>query len=121
LLIEVGLQFFGGIGIDFAATRSSRNRSDASASAGCSSPVWFAVFGGVCGGLSLFVAPTLILPGLGLRLLNLALAPVLAGGLSYLVAANVWKAGKDRPIQHFWRAFWFALAFGAVRFGYAHH
>src|SRR5437016_4165301 len=89
LLIEVGLQFFGGLGLDLAATRNTRNRSDADAPSGCSGPALFALFGAICGGLSLLVAPTLILPNLGLRLLNLALAPVLAGGLSYLVAANI--------------------------------
>lgn len=117
ILIEVGLQMVGGLGIDWATTR--RREDGTVVEEGCSAPAWFAVYGGVCGGLSLLVAPNLVLPTLPLRLLNLALAPVLAGGLSYLVAAKVWNAGREHPRRHFWRAFWFALAFGLVRFAYA--
>jgi hypothetical protein len=117
ILIEVGIQFLGGLGFDLATTRY---RADGTTEDGCSGPVLFAVLGGACGGLSLLAFPNLILPTLGLRVANLVLAPLAAGGLSYLVAANIWPAGKQHPVRHFWRAFWFALAFGLVRFAYAH-
>ncbi len=120
VLIEVGLQLLGGLGVDWATTRREGSLEE-----GCSGPGWFALFGGLCGGLSLVFVPNLLLPNLTLRLLNLALAPLLAGWLSYLVAANLWatrrnRSAPGRPRQHFWRGFWFALAFGAVRFAYAH-
>ena len=122
LVLEVGLQIFGSIGFDFA-TESRRRKGEhgtVDESDGCGWLVAFAVFGGICGGLSLIFAPKLILPGLGLRLANLALAPLAAGALSYLVAAHVWAARGQSPRHHFWRGFCFALAFGLVRFAYAH-
>jgi hypothetical protein len=122
LALEVGLQLFGSVGFDFA-TESRRTRGKRGTVEDADGSGWlfaFAVFGGVCGGLSLIFAPKLLLPGLGLRLANLAVAPLAAGGLSYLVAAHVWAARGASPRHHFWRGFWFALAFGLVRFAYAH-
>jgi hypothetical protein len=128
VLVEVGLQLFGGLGFDWAAN-STRYGSHArgrhadevvgSDPQGCSWPVAFLFFGGLCGGLSLVVVPHLLLPGLGLRLANLVISPLAAGGLSYLVAANLWSHRRAVPRQHFWRGFCFALAFGIVRFAYS--
>lgn len=87
---------------------------------GCSWLFVFAVFDGICGGLSLIFAPKLMLPSLQLRLANLVISPLVAGGLSYLVAAFVWAARGQSPRHHFWRGFCFALAFGLARFAYAH-
>ncbi len=120
LVLEVGLQIFGSLGFDFA-TESRRTRDGKSADDdGCGWLAAFAVFGGICGGLSLIFAPKLILPSIALRVANLALAPLIAGALSYLVARYVWSARGASPQHHFWRGFCFALAFGLVRFAYAH-
>lgn len=122
LLLEVGLQLFGSIGFDFATTsRRPASEQGQQESDGCGWLVLFAVFGAICGGLSLLVAPKLILPNLGLRLANLVVSPLIAGGLSYLVAAFVWSARGVTPRHHFWRGFCFALAFGLVRFACAPH
>ncbi|HJZ60245.1 MAG TPA: hypothetical protein VKE74_35205, partial [Gemmataceae bacterium] len=118
ILVEVGLQVFGGLGFDWAATRSRRNGDGVPD--GCSWPVVFLVFGGLCGGLSLLIVPKLLLPTLALRLANLIVSPLAAGGLSYLVAANLWGNRGGLPQQHFWRGFCFALAFGVIRFAYVH-
>jgi hypothetical protein len=118
ILIEVGLQMLGGAGFDYAASR--RRRESGPGGCGCSWPVFFLALGGACGGLSLLVAPNLILPGLALRIANLVVAPLLAGGLSYLIAANLWGEKSGEASEHFWRGFCFALAFGIVRFAYAH-
>src|SRR5205823_6727789 len=100
---------------------SDKRRADGKADGdGCGWLVLFAVIGGVCGGISLVLVPKLLLPSLGLRVLNLVLAPIAAGGMSYLVARHAWAAGGYGPRHHFWRGFWFALAFGLVRFAYAH-
>lgn len=122
LVLEVGLQIFGSIGFDFA-TESRRSRGkdgETEEHDGCGWLVAFAVFGAICGGISLVFAPKLMLPNLGLRVTNLVVAPLVAGGLSYLVARHVWAARGQSPPHHFWRGFWFALAFGLVRFAYAH-
>ena len=122
LVLEVGLQIFGSIGFDFAteSRRTKGKHGQVADDDGCGWLFTFAVFGGICGGLSLIFAPKLILPSLGLRLANLLAAPLLAGGLSYLVAAHIWAARGQSPRHHFWRGFCFALAFGLVRFAYAH-
>jgi hypothetical protein len=120
LVLEVGLQLFGSIGFDFATeSRRSRKGGEVQDHDGCGWLVAFAVFGGICGGLSLIFAPKLLLPNVGLRIANLIVAPLLAGGVSYLVARNVWAARGQSPQHHFWRGFWFALLFGLVRFVYA--
>ena len=122
LVLEVGLQIFGSLGFDFA-TESQRTKGEhgqVKDNDGCGWLAAFAVFGGICGGLSLVFAPKLMLATLGLRLANLVAAPLVAGGVSYLVAAYIWSARGQSPRHHFWRGFCFALAFGLVRFAYAH-
>ena len=76
----------------------------------------FAVFGAILGGISLLIFPKVLLPTVGLRIANLILTPVLAGGMSAFVA----KMGSlPGPQTHFWRGFCFALPFGLIRFMYA--
>lgn len=118
VLIEVGIQFFGGIGIDLAAT-SGKGEGDRDQD-GCGWLAIFGVFGAICGGLSLLVMPNALLPNFPLRLANLVISPFLAGGLSYLIAANVWSRDRRDPRHHFWRGFCFALLFAIVRFAYVH-
>jgi hypothetical protein len=121
LLLEVGLQLFGSLGFDLAteSRRGRRAQGDADGD-GCGWLIAFGVFGGICGALSLIFAPKLILPNLGLRLANLLLSPLIAGGLSYLVARYVWSARGASPQHHFWRGVCFAFLFGLIRFAYAH-
>ena len=110
LLLEVVLQIFGGLGLDFASSRR-----DQSGEGGCGWLGAFALLGGVCGGASLIFAPEAILPNQGLRIANLVVSPLLAGGVSAL-AAGLWD-GRGAA-RHFWRGFWFAMLFGLVRFAY---
>jgi hypothetical protein len=119
-VIEFGIQLFGSIGFDWAAGSGKKKADEKTAEDGCGWMAIFAALGGVCGGLSLLIAPNLLLPTLPLRVANLAAAPLLAGGMSYLFARHVWAVGGYRPRHHFWRAFVFALAFGVARFAYAH-
>lgn len=116
-VLEIGLQLFGSIGVD--ALTTSRRHGDKE-DTGCGWLILFVVVGAICAGISLLFAPNLILPNLGLRVVNLIVAPLLAGVLSYSVARYVWTRKKLEPRHHFWRGFWFALAFGVVRFAYAH-
>jgi hypothetical protein len=119
VVVEVVLQLFGAVSIDWATGASGRK--DDREEAGCAWLFIFALAGGACGGLSLLLVPKLILPTLGLRIANLVVAPLAAGWLSYLVARHVWAAGQWSPRHHFWRGFAFALAFGIIRFAYIHH
>jgi hypothetical protein len=114
-VIEVGLQIFGGAAIDAAESRRSKDKGEA----GCGWILLFAVFGGITGGLSLLVAPNLLLPNMGLRIANLVVSPLIAGLMSYLAAKHLFSDGRDAD-QHFWRGCMFAFAFGVVRFAYAH-
>jgi hypothetical protein len=116
-IFEVGLQLLGSLGVDFLTASRSQDEKE---NAGCGWLVLFAVVGGICGGLSLLAAPHLFLPNLALRIANLIIAPVVAGALSYLVARYVWTSRQLMATHHFWRGFWFALAFGLVRFASAH-
>ena len=120
-VLEVGLQLFGSLGFDFAteSRRKEAKQGETQEQDGCGWLFAFAVFGAICGGLSLIFAPKLMLPNLGLRIANLVLSPLVAGGLSYLVARYAWAARGASPQHHFWRGCWFALAFGLVRFAYA--
>jgi hypothetical protein len=115
LVIEVLVQIFGALGLDVASSRRGRGEEG-----GCGWLAVFAFFGGVCGGLSLIPYPAPLLPNAGLRIANLIVAPLLAGGVSAL-AANLWAGRGWNPAHHFWRGFWFAMLFGLVRFAYVTH
>ncbi len=86
---------------------------------GCGVFVLHAGVGGGLGFLSTLLVPHLILPNLGLRLLNLVLGPIVAGGASYLIAREVLKKPDGRTA--FLHAFLFALLFGLARFAFAVH
>lgn len=109
--LEFGLQLLGSLGFDLATSRGDRDEP------GCGWFVAFAVFGGICGGVSLVFAPNPLLPNAGLRIANLFFAPLVAGGLSALFARSMGGKGWD-PTHHFWRGFWFAMFFGLARFAY---
>src|SRR5215813_9086010 len=85
LVLEVGIQLFGSIGID-AATPPRRTLQEDKQESGRGWLLLFAILGGICGGISFLVAPKLLLPNLSLRVANLVFAPLLAGGSSFLVA-----------------------------------
>src|SRR4051794_19470801 len=98
VLVEVGVQVLGSVGVDYAASRAKGDDDG-----GCGWLTLFAVFGGVLGGISLVVFPNVLLPTAGLRLANLAASPLLAGGASYGVARSGALAGPAST--HFWRGF----------------
>lgn len=112
-LLELGLELLVYVGLDLASIRSERGGS-----AGC---VLFGVFAAIGAGLGAAVNrlhPNPVLPFAGLRLANLVVAPLLAGGASWWLTR--WRRRPDRdPTLHFWLAFGFVLAFNLVRFIYA--
>ncbi|MBA4188127.1 MAG: hypothetical protein C0467_08925 [Planctomycetaceae bacterium] len=116
ILFDLGVQLFGGAGLD---TATSRRRKDED-NTGCGTLILFAVFGGVCGVLSILLFPKPLLPNVGLQVANLIVSPLIAGGMSYLSARGLGMVRESELPHHFWRGFWFALAFGVVRFAYVH-
>lgn len=121
LLLEIGLQLFGGLGLDVGTETARRKRGKHGETVdedGCGWLLLFAAVGGACGGISLLLAPNLLLPNFGLRVANLVLAPLIAGGVSYVFATFVYAPKGQSASHHFWRGFCFALVFGIVRFAF---
>jgi hypothetical protein len=112
LVIEVLIQSVLYLPFDFSFYGNAHDRG------GWGWMVAYLILGGLIGALSLVIAPNLLLPSTALRLANLFLAPIVAGGMSWTVAK--WR---DRdgvaPRRHFWFGFCFALAFAGVRLAYA--
>jgi hypothetical protein len=80
----------------------------------------YALFGTVLGGLSLLVFPTHMVGSHGLRLLSLALVPVLVGGM--MVLMGLWRAKHGQTVQRldrFGYGYVFALSLGLTRYIWA--
>lgn len=79
----------------------------------------YTLFGGMLGGLSLFVFPDNLVPE-SWRLANLAFTPLAVGGVMVIIGA--WRARRGQPvlrIDRFAYGYLFALALGLVRYVYA--
>jgi hypothetical protein len=86
---------------------------------GCGLLGLYAALGGSIGGLSLLLAPGLLLHSPGLRVANLFVAPVVAGGCGWALAT--WRRSRGatvNPTTHCWTGVLFVLAFGGVRLAY---
>jgi hypothetical protein len=83
--------------------------------------VGYAIAGVALGGLSAFVLPNYFINLPALRLVNLALTPVLVGLLMGVIGRLRAQRGKQVfRIEHFSYGYVFALAFGAARLLLAH-
>lgn len=108
---EIGFQVLVSGGVDLAAAASRRTPN------GCGWAVGHAVVGGLCGWLSTLLFPHLVLPFAWLRIANLVVGPLVAGGLTLLVERSLRRgAGGAAAFGH---GFAFALAFGLARFAFA--
>ncbi len=116
IVVEVAVQAIVYLPFDFSFYRSE----GAGDSGACGWVVLYLVLGSACGGLSVLVAPHVLLPSPALRLVNLVVAPLAAGGLSWAISRRRRARGTaiDPPIHGLY-AFVFALAFAAVRLAYA--
>jgi hypothetical protein len=111
VFIEFFLQFVVYFGIDVVSLQTERSRSY-----GCTILGLIALAGMALGGVVNWMHPQPVLPYPWLRLANLVVGPILAGGLSAAIAR--WRS-RD-PWFHFWMAFCFVLGYNLVRFAYAH-
>ena len=111
IFFELGIQLLGAPGIDGFSTRSSDKTER-----GCAWVVLHTFLGGLCGWISTLLFPKLVLAHAGLRIANLIVAPVLAGGVSALIAKLLRR--RTDTWTPFWHGFAFALAFGLARFAF---
>jgi hypothetical protein len=111
IVLEVLLQVLVSGGLDVAASASSKRDQS-----GCGWLVFHGLLGGVVGWLSTLLFPHLMLPVVWLRVLNLVLAPFLAGGLTFYMD-RWWNRGKDGSTA-FFHGFTFAVLFGLARFAF---
>ncbi len=80
----------------------------------------YAIFGGLIGGISVLVFPTHMVSSHGLRLLSLAVVPVLVGGM--MVLMGIWRAKRGQSMQRldrFGYGYVFALSLGMMRYIWA--
>ena len=118
LVVEVLLQALVYLPFDLPVSRNEKTGERTGAG-------WVFVYlalGGIIGGLSLLVAPRLLIHSAPLRLVNLFIGPIAAGGLSWSLAA--WRRSRGAttsPWTHLWTAFWFVFAFAGVRLAYGGH
>jgi hypothetical protein len=77
----------------------------------------YLLIGALMGGVSLLIVPHVLLPYPWLRMLNLVVAPITCGLVSWQIAK--WRArfGRDlQPLNHLWYGAAFALGVAVVRF-----
>lgn len=113
LFFEFFLQLLGSGFLDAASGRGGKND-------GCFYIFLHTIVGGGLGFVSTLVVPHLVIPFLWLRLLNLVVAPLVAGSISYGFASWAKSKGNDSNADsHFLHGFLFALMFGLARFAFA--
>ncbi|MGW8137361.1 hypothetical protein [Sphingomonas zeae] len=126
VLLEVVLQFVGEIAlqlvIEFLFELGFRNLGApfSRPASPLSKTLGYILLGGVAGGMSLLVVPHLMIQNGWLRMANLVITPVTAGGIMWFLARK--KVRKNAPLvalDRFGYAFFFALAMSSVRFLWA--
>lgn len=86
---------------------------------GCAMCFAYLSVGAACGWLSLLIVPKLVLGRSVFRLGSLILNPMVAGASAWALATlRNNPTRKLRPPIHFFFAFCFVLAFGAIRLAY---
>lgn len=113
-LLEVGLELLVYFPFDWPWADKNRNGNF-----GCFGLLLFAGLGCGTGALANLFLHHLLIPWAWLREVNLLLAPLFSGYVSWLVAK--WRSGRtagDRPFWHFWSAFVFTLGFVLIRFAF---
>lgn len=80
--------------------------------------LWF-IGGCLLAGLSLLIFKHSLIESSGLRITNLALAPLTSAFISEAIAKRRSKMNPFIiPRNHFWQAFWFTLGLVVIRFAY---
>ena len=120
LVFELAVQLLLYGGIDCITMWVEKN--DKPGGVGCLLMFIFALMGVGFGAFANLFHPGAFLPFGWLRIANLIVGPLLAGGVSWLFTD--WRRRRGArlvPIMHFWFAFFFVFGFNLVRFVYAKH
>lgn len=118
ILFEVGLEMLCWVSADFTAWSIERNKKPGSF--GCGTMFVMFLIGAACGGIMNWIYERPLLPYDWLRIVNLVVGPLLAGGAGWLIAE--WRRRRGTTISpslHFWIGFCFVLGFDLIRFIYA--
>lgn len=81
--------------------------------------VGYAFFGAAAGGISVWAMPELVIDAQWLRIVNLVVTPVAAGGV--MAAIGAWRRRREKEVirlETFAYGYCFALAMGVVRFAW---
>jgi hypothetical protein len=85
------------------------------------STIGFALWGTMAGGISLLIMPKSFISNLGLREANVAITPLIVGGIMMLIGRLRDSKGQTRVgLDRFGYAFVFAFSMAIVRFNWAH-
>lgn len=115
LLLQVVGEVFLSAGLHAVAAPFQREPKPWAAALG------YAFFGAAIGGLSLLVFPDYLVASKNLRIANAVLSPIAAG--LCMAAIGAWRERRGLTvlrIDRFAYGYAFALAFGLVRFWFAH-
>jgi hypothetical protein len=84
------------------------------------SALGFALWGAMAGGVSLLIFPNSPISNIDLRILNLIITPLIAGGVMMLIGRARNKRGQSLvKLDRFGYAFAFAFAMAVIRFVWA--
>jgi hypothetical protein len=113
ILIEVFVDLFGEVLLDVVVHAVGARRG----SSAVLRLLFFALMGAVTGALSLLVLPRHFIRSADLRLVALAVTPIVAGALFSWVGRSRRKRDREASaLESFWPAFSFALAMAVVRY-----
>ena len=120
VIIQFVVEFVLNVGIDIPFEWPSRHRRTPEPESVSGVCVFWLIFGAALAGLSLLIFPGTIVSLPALRIVNLLLAPVASGLLSFKLAQRRARTNPNiLPRNHFWQAFWFTIGWVAIRFAYA--
>ena len=77
----------------------------------------YVIFGAIAGGISVWALPDLYLEAQWLRIVNLVVTPIAAGGI--MAAVGAWRRRREKEVirlESFAYGYFFALAMALVRF-----
>ena len=119
IFFEFGLQIFSSPFVDFGfGSRTDKGGFGSKADQGCVIVFLHMALGGGLGWLSTLLFPKLLLPIAALRIANLFVGPLIAGGIAYFAAQ---RFTQQAPWTAFLHGSLFALMFGMARFATGTH
>ncbi len=111
ILLQLGFEFLAELGLHSLADTVKRPKNPVLSTIG------FGFWGGLAGGISLFVFPNSLISNLVFRKINILVTPLAVGGVMMLIGRQRDKWGQSLVrLDRFSYAFVFALAMAIVRY-----